>query len=242
MTRAFEVSYDGTAYAGWQVQENARTIQGVIEQGLETILKHEVHITYAGRTDAGVHALGQVISFSSDSSMTEEQFKHALNALFPQDIRVMNPMAVDPGFHPRYDARARWYRYIIWNGKESVPFFRNYALRLDRAINMEKLQSYGERIVGEHDFSSFASLEQGENPVRKVFACEVHRRNDFVILDLVANAFLRKMVRSIVGTFLKLERGGEKPEQVDEILKAKDRAQAGSTAFAGGLYLARVFY
>ena len=242
MTRAFEVSYDGTAYAGWQVQENARTVQSVIEQGLETILKHRVRITYAGRTDAGVHALGQVISFSSKSGMTEEQFKHALNALFPQDIRIVKPLIVAPDFHPRYDARARWYRYIMWNGKESVPFFRNYAFRLDRAVDMEMLQSYGDRIVGEHDFTSFASLEQGENPVRKVFSCEVHRRNDFVILDLVANAFLRKMVRSIVGTFLQLEQRGEKPEQVDEILKAKDRGQAGSTAYAGGLYLARVFY
>ena len=113
---------------------------------------------------------------------------------------------------------------------------------LDRQIDIGKLQSYAKRIVGEHDFTSFASLEQDENPVRKVFSCDVHRKNDFVILDLVANAFLRKMVRSIVGTFLLLERKGEKPERVDEILRVKNRGEAGYTAFAGGLYLVRVYY
>lgn len=242
MIRAFEVSYDGTAYAGWQVQENAQTIQGVIEQSLERLLKHHVRITYAGRTDAGVHAIGQVISFSSESSMTGEQYGHALNALIPQDIRIMKPLSVGPDFHPRYSARARWYRYIIWNGQEPVPFLRNYSLRLDRHIDMTRLMSYCRRIVGEHNFTSFASLEKDENPVRRVISCEVYRKNDFVILDLVANGFLRKMVRTIVGTFLQLEYRGEGSERIDEILKAENRGEAGGTAYAGGLYLAKVFY
>ena len=244
MIRAFQVSYDGTGYAGLQVQDNALTIQGVIEQSLERVLKQRTRISYAGRTDAGVHALGQVIAFKSESGMTGEQFKHALNALIPQDIRILNPLEVDADadFHPRYSARARWYRYIMWNGREPVPFFRNYALWLDRQIDISRLRSYGKRIVGEHNFTSFASLVQDENPVRNIFSCKVHRKNDFVILDLVANAFLRKMVRSIVGTFLHLEQRGERPECIDEILKAEHRGEAGATAYAGGLYLARVFY
>jgi tRNA pseudouridine38-40 synthase len=242
MIRAFEVCYDGTAYAGWQVQENAQTIQGVIEKGLEILLKTGVRITYAGRTDAGVHALGQVISFHSESGMTGEQFKRAINALIPQDIRIIKPLEVGSDFHPRYSARARWYRYIMWNGPHPVPFYRNYALWIDRGIDMERLRLYGERIVGEHNFTSFSSLEQDENPVRRVFSFDVQRKNDFVLIDLVANAFLRKMVRSIVGTFLQLEQRGEEPERIDEILDAENRGEAGSTAYAGGLYLARVFY
>jgi len=242
MIRAFEVSYDGTAYAGWQVQENAQTIQGVIEHSLEAVLKAKVRVTYAGRTDAGVHAIGQVISFSSESSMTGEQFRHALNALDPQDIRIMKALSVGPDFHPRYSARARWYRYIIWNGQEPVPFFRNYSLRLDRQVDITRLRCYCKRIVGEHNFTSFASLELDDNPVRRVVSCEVYRKNDFIVLDLVANGFLRKMVRTIVGTFLQLEQKGERPERIDEILKAENRGEAGGTAYAGGLYLAKVFY
>ena len=242
MIRAFEVSYDGTAYAGLQVQENARTIQGVIEHSLEEVLKHRMRIMYAGRTDAGVHAVGQVISFSTESNMTGEQFKHALNALIPKDIRIMKALVVGPDFHPRYSARARWYRYIIWNGREPVPFFRNYSLRLERPVDIIKLRSCCKRIVGEHNFTSFASLEQDENPVRKVISCEVYKKNDFIILDLIANGFLRKMVRTIVGTFLQLEQKGERPEKIDEILKAENRGEAGSTAYAGGLYLTKVFY
>jgi tRNA pseudouridine38-40 synthase len=242
MIRAFEVCYDGTAYAGLQVQENAQTIQGVIERSLGVVLKEGIRIAYAGRTDAGVHALGQVISFRSESGMTGEQFTHAINALMPQDIRIMKPLDVGGDFHPRYSARARWYRYIVWNGPRPVPFYRNYSLWLDRSIDVERLRLFGKSIVGEHNFSSFASLDPDDNPVRTVFSFDVQRKNGFVLIDIVANAFLRKMVRSIVGTFLQLEQRGEEPERVDEILHAENRGEAGSTAFAGGLYLARVYY
>ena len=242
MIRAFEISYDGTAYAGWQIQNNAPTIQGIIEDGLEKVLKEHVRISYAGRTDAGVHAFGQVISFSSGMNMTGEQFLRALNALLPQDIRIMKALDVEPNFHPRFSARARWYRYIIWNGKELVPFFRNYALWLNRQIDPSRLQDYCKRIIGEHNFTTFASLEENENPVRRIHSCEVRRKNDFVWLDIIANSFLRKMVRTIVGTFLKLEQEGVGPELIDEMLRAEDRGIAAETAFAGGLYLAKVFY
>jgi tRNA pseudouridine38-40 synthase len=242
MTRAFELAYDGTAYAGWQVQENARTIQGVIEDCLEKVVKRRVRVTYAGRTDAGVHAIGQVIAFSSESSMTGEQFVRGLNSLLPLDIRIMRALEVEPTFHPRYDARARWYRYLIWNGKELVPFFRHYAFWLSRDLDISLISGYCERIVGEHDFTSFATLTPGENPVRTITSCEVRRRKGFVVFDIVANSFLRKMVRTIVGTFLRLEQEGASPECVEEILGRADREAAGETAFPGGLYLARVFY
>jgi tRNA pseudouridine38-40 synthase len=242
MIRAFEVSYDGTAYAGWQVQDNARTIQGVIEHSLEQVLKQQVRITYAGRTDAGVHAFGQVISFRSQSSMTGEQFRRALNALLPRDIRIMKTLEVGPEFHPRYSARARWYRYIIWNGQELVPFFRTYSLWLNRKIDVSRLKAYCKRIIGEYNFTSFASLKPDENPVRRIFSCEVYRKNEFILFDIVANSFLRKMVRTLIGTFLELELKGGRPGRIDEMLDAEERGMAGETVYAGGLYLAKVYY
>jgi len=242
MIRAFEVSYDGTAYAGWQIQENAETVQSIIEDRLERILKARVRIAYAGRTDAGVHAIGQVISFQTQSAMTGEQFIRAINSLLPRDIRMMQALEVAPTFHARFSARSRWYRYIIWNGKELVPFFRNYALWLNRSVDLSLIGAYCERIVGEWNFTSFATLEPGESPVRRVMNCEVRRKNDFIIFDIVANSFLRKMVRTIMGTFLRLEREGEPPARLEEILRAENREAAYETAFAGGLYLAKVFY
>jgi tRNA pseudouridine38-40 synthase len=242
MIRAFEVAYDGTDYAGWQIQDNARTIQGVIEDALKRVLKQRVRIAYAGRTDAGVHALGQVISFETESGMTGEQFVRALNALLPTQIRIMRQLSVADGFHPRYSASSRWYRYIIWNGEELVPFFRNYALWLNRRIDLERLRAYSRRIIGEHDFTSFATVRNGETPIRRVMRCEVHRMNDFIVFDIEANSYLRKMVRTLVGTFLSLEYRNGPPERIDAMLEAKDREAGGETAFAGGLYLARVFY
>jgi tRNA pseudouridine38-40 synthase len=242
MIRAFEVAYDGTDYAGWQIQDNARTIQGVIEDALQRVLKQRIRVAYAGRTDAGVHALGQVISFETESGMTGEQFVRALNALLPTQIRIMRQLSVADGFHPRYSASSRWYRYIIWNGGELVPFFRNYALWLNRRIDLELLRAYSRRIIGEHDFTSFATVSPGETPIRRVLRCEVSRRNDFIVFDIEANSYLRKMVRTLVGTFLGLEHRDCPPERIDAMLVAKDREAGGETAFAGGLYLARVFY
>jgi tRNA pseudouridine38-40 synthase len=175
-------------------------------------------------------------------NMTGEQFLRALNALLPPDIRIMKTLDVGSDFHPRFSARARWYRYIIWNGEELVPFFRNYALWLNRQVDLTKLQDYCKRIIGEHNFTTFASLEQNENPIRRIHSCEVRRKNDFILLDIIANSFLRKMVRTIVGTFLKLEQEGVGPELIDEMLRAEDRSVAAGTVFAGGLYLAKVFY
>lgn len=239
---ALELSYDGTNYAGWQIQDNAKTIQGTVQEVLEKIVKHRVKMTYAGRTDAGVHALGQVAAFTTTSRMTEKQFEAALNSELPYDIRVRRAFETPAGFHARYDARMRWYRYLIWNSSEQVPFFKNYALWLWRGLDTNLLDRYCKEIIGEHDFTSFATIEEGENPVRTVFECKVTKRNDFVVFDVVANSFLRKMVRTIIGTFLELEKAGENPGRVKEILYAKDRRKAGMTVYPGGLYFVKVFF
>ncbi len=237
-----EIAYDGSRFAGLQVQNNAVTIQGIIESALEIILKRFVRIKYAGRTDAGVHALGQVVSFSAEGAMTGRQFVRALNSLLPMDIRVHGAFEAAPEFHPRYSAKKRWYRYIISTSEVQVPFFRNYALWIRRSIDIDLLNRYAGIIEGPHDFTSFARCEPGQNPLREMYECRICRKGDFVVLDFVANSFLRKMVRTIIGTFLELEREGESPHRIEEILHAVNRSQAGKTVFPGGLYLMKVFY
>jgi len=237
-----EIAYDGSRYAGLQVQKNAVTIQGVIETVLEKILHRFVRIKYAGRTDTGVHALGQVVSFTTENTMTAEQFKRALNSFLPLDIRVLGVSEAVPEFHPRFSAKKRWYRYIISTSEVQVPFFRNYALWVRRSIDIDLLNRYAVNIVGPHDFTSFARREPDQKPFREVYECRICKRGEFVVLDIVANSFLRKMVRAIVGTFLELEKNREPPERVTEILKAASRSEAGKTVSPGGLYLVKVFY
>jgi tRNA pseudouridine38-40 synthase len=239
---ALEISYDGTAYAGWQLQDNAVTVQGVVEEALGKTGVETPRLRVAGRTDAGVHALGQVASFFTASGMTGREYQLALNSLMPFDVRVLRAGDAPPTFHPRFSARKRWYRYLVYNGDTLIPFFRNYALWLARGVDMDLLARYARRIVGRHDFTSFASLEPGEDPVREVYSFEVSKKNDFIIFDVAANGFLRKMVRTFVGTFFELEKQGTGADAITAILRAKDRGEAGSTAYPGGLYLMKVYY
>ncbi len=237
-----EIAYDGSRYAGLQIQRNAVTIQAVVEAALEKILHRFERIKYAGRTDTGVHALGQVISFTVENKMTPDQFRSALNSILPADIRVYRSFEANAEFHPRYSAKKRWYRYIMSTSEVEIPFFRKYVLWLGRDIDIDLINRYAVRIVGNHNFTSFARCEPGQVPNREVYECRVYRRREFVVLDIVANSFLRKMVRTIVGTFLELEQNGEPPERVTEILHSLSRQEAGKTVFPGGLYLVKVFY
>jgi tRNA pseudouridine38-40 synthase len=239
---ALEIAYDGTAYAGWQLQNNAVTVQGVVEEALDRTGTASPRLRVAGRTDAGVHALGQVASFFTESGMTPREYQLALNSLMPFDVRVLGARDAPPSFHPRFSARKRWYRYLVYNGDTLTPFFRNYALWLARGVNLSLLGEYAKRIVGVHDFTSFASLEAGDDPVREVYSCDVTKKNDFIIFDITANGFLRKMVRTLVGTFFELEKQETVPERITGVLRARDRQEAGSTVYPGGLYLMKVFY
>ena len=239
---ALIIAYDGTNYSGWQIQKNAITIQGVIQRILENIVQHNVKMKVAGRTDTGVHAVGQVASFKTTSRMSINDFKEALNSMLPSDIRILGVEEKDEKFHPRFSAHKRWYRYIIYNKDVPSPFFRNYSYWVRRDINMNLLKMYSEKIVGEHDFTSFAMLDKDNSPVRIIYNCEVNRKGDFVLFDIVANSFLRRMVRSIVGTFLDLERNRKDPDELERILLARERKLAGQTAYPSGLYLMKVFY
>jgi tRNA pseudouridine38-40 synthase len=239
---ALELCYDGSRYHGLQVQHGALTIQGLVEAALERVVKRPARIRFAGRTDAGVHAMGQVVCFRCRSRMTPGAFRAALNSLLPPDIRVLRGWDAPPEFHPRYDAVARWYRYLIDWHAERIPFFYRYSLWVRRQPDLELLRSYGEQVVGEHDFTSFATLERGENPRRAIFECSMRARDSFLAIDILGNAFLRKMVRTLVGTFLELERERRPAREVADILKRKNRSAAGQTAYAGGLYLMKVFF
>ena len=237
-----KISYDGTRYAGWQIQKNAKTIQGVMQDTLSIILKDGIKLKASGRTDAGVHAVGQIAAFETKSRMTGEQFMRALNSMLPSDIRILDVFEVPMDFHPRYSAKKRWYRYLISNTSVLTPFFRNYSLWVNRDINISLMNEYCRKIIGTNDFTSFATLTVDDQPLRSVFKCCFIKRNDFIIFDITAGSFLRKMVRTIVGSFLEFEKNSRIPESVSEILNAKNRSRAGKTAQACGLYLMKVFY
>jgi tRNA pseudouridine38-40 synthase len=237
-----EISYDGTRYSGWQIQENALTVQGVIQSALSEIVKHPVKLLGSGRTDGGVHAIGQVAAFKTSSRMTEAEFKRAINAKIPKDIRIVRIEQEALDFHPRYSANRRWYRYIISTHADPVPFFINYSYWVERKLNVDILNRYCSRLIGSHDFRNLSTPEADEVSVREIFECSFMRRNDFVVFDIVANSFLRKMVRSIIGTFLELERKRKPARMVDEILSSGERSTVVQTSFAGGLYLLKVFY
>jgi tRNA pseudouridine38-40 synthase len=239
---AMEIAYDGSHFSGWQIQPNAMTVQGAIEESLARILKTQTALRVAGRTDAGVHAIGQIASFNTSSRMTGSQFKEALNSLLSERIRIVDAYEVSPEFHPRYSAKKRWYRYIISTAPILMPFFFNYVLWVKRRVDATLLNEYCIRIIGVHDFRSFATLDPDEVPYREIYECECIRKNDFVLLDITANAFLRKMIRTLIGTFLELERKKKDPDRVTEILEMHARAEAGATACPAGLYLVKVFY
>ena len=237
-----KISYDGTRYSGWQIQKNTKTVQGVMQEVLSTILKDGVKLRASGRTDTGVHAVGQIAAFETESRMTEGQFMMALNSMLPSDIRILDVFEEPMDFHPRFSAKKRWYRYLISNTSVLPPFFRNYSLWVDRDINIPLMNEYCKKIIGTHDFTSFATMTVDDQPLRNVFKCCFIKRNDFIIFDITAGSFLRKMVRTIVGSFLEFEKNGRIPESVNEILNAKNRSRAGKTAQSCGLYLMKVFY
>ncbi len=239
---AIEFSYDGTGYYGVQYQREVPTVQGVMEEALARITKERVRLKISGRTDTGVHAVGQVGSFITRSKMSPWEFKIALNSELPQDIRVNLASEMPMDFHPRYSAIKRWYRYIIYNSRTQSPFIRNHAVWIPFELDLGLLNSYAREIIGTHDFSAFATVERGDLPLRTVYEARFIRKGDFVIFDIIGRSFLRKMVRTLVGTFLYLEKHKVSPVRVREILLSRDRKQAGDSAKPYGLYLYKIFY
>lgn len=237
------IEYKGTNYAGFQRQPDQLTIQEVLEKILSRILQEEVALTGAGRTDAGVHAKGQVVNFPSKSVMECGRMKWSANSLLPVDIVIREAVEVGESFHARYDAISREYRYIILNRDFPSPFWHDFAYYFRHLLDLNAIQEAGITLEGKHDFSSFCVAEsKPDECVRELEKLDVTRENDLIYLDIKANAFLHNMVRVIAGTLLQVGTGELKPEQVRSILKAKDRTKAGPTAPAKGLFLMKVNY
>ena len=238
------VAYDGTEYSGFQVQKNADSIQGRIEEALSRMHKRAVRIAAAGRTDAGVHARGQVISFDSEIEALEEAaWPRAINTYLPPAIQVRSAKIVDDEFHARYSARARVYTYHCSVATFRDPFTSRYLLRLRRVPDLRALNAYAGTILGRHDFATFAGTgDQSASSVREVIDAAWFATAPGPVFKVAANAFLWKMVRSLVGTMLDLESRGAPVEDMRRILESRRRREAGPTAPAHGLFLDRVVY
>ncbi len=236
------IEYDGTDYLGFQLQAEGRTIQGEVERALAKVTRRETRVIGAGRTDAGVHAVGQVIGFVPQWKHSLPELQRAMNALLPEDIAVHQMAWVADDFHPRFSAVSREYRYTILNQAFRSPLAQRFAYHYLKPLDVEAMARAAKCLVGSHDFASFGRSPQGENTVRQVYQAQCTRQDQFIYFDIVANAFLYRMVRSIVGTLLLVGIGKLSPERFGEILQARDRRRSGSVAPARGLCLMRVNY
>jgi tRNA pseudouridine38-40 synthase len=240
------ISYDGTAYGGWQSQHNSTSIQSVIEEALSLILRVSCKITGSGRTDAGVHALGQVAHFSSQDAIDEKKVLHSLNALLPKDIRALSLCLIEESFHARYSAIGKIYQYFIHLSDVEDPFQRRYALHIKHKINLEELSLAARYLIGTHDFSSFANEQHqgsaGKNAVRTLQRIEIIPTAHGICLEFEGTGFLYKMVRNITGTLLEIAAGKRDKDTLLGILAAKDRRLAGKAADPHALFLTKVLY
>lgn len=248
------LQYDGTNYSGWQVQNNQSTIQGILEDAVFKVVGEQIRITGASRTDAGVHAFAQVAAFKTESSLEPQVFVRALNANIPHDIRVVNAEESSADFHPRYSAKNKTYSYLISHDVEYSVFLSRYSWRIPYQLNADKMKEAADYLSGTHDFSSFRASGCGSKyPLRTIFKIEVSDIHsiDFmsfqfnvplIKISIQANAFLRHMVRNIVGMLVEIGRGRHPASQMKEVLSLKDRSFSGPTAPANGLFLEEINY
>lgn len=235
------LGYDGTDFKGWQRQPDARTVQGVLEAALLKVTQKRTVIHGAGRTDAGVHALGQVASFRGAFKLSDQVLLRALNAVLPEDVRVFALEEAPPGFHARTSARSKLYRYRIVRATQPSPLDRRYVLHWPYPLRTGKMREAARLFARTADFTAFSS-NRDRSPVRTVTRSELRTRGDEIVYSIEAAGFLRYMVRTIVGTLLEVGRGRLEPEDVEEIFRHKDRSLAGATAAAKGLTLVRIDY
>jgi tRNA pseudouridine38-40 synthase len=238
------IAYDGSNFSGYQIQPNKRTVQGELEKALAQMHKGKrVQVYASGRTDASVHAVGQVIHFDSTLSISPDRWKKALNSLLPEDVYVKEIEPVDQSFHARYSATSKEYRYVILTTEEKDVFRRNYAYHFPYALNHEAMKEAAKYLMGTHDFTSFCSAKtEIEDKVRTIYDIDLFMKGNELIFRFVGNGFLYNMVRIMVGTLLEVGQEKLTPIQVKDILLKKDRSYAGKTVPGHGLYLWKVNY
>lgn len=237
------VAYDGTAYCGFQVQNNGRTIEGELNRALGELTGEEIRVIGASRTDAGVHGLGNIAVFDTASRIPGEKFSYALNQRLPEDIRVVESRETAPDFHPRHCKSRKTYEYHIYNAAFPNPVRRLYSHFTYVPLDVERMRRAAAYLVGEHDFASFCSAgSQAETTVRTIYGLDVERNGEKITIRVTGSGFLYNMVRIIAGTLMEAGGGRMAPEKMQKILEAKDRAAAGPTAPACGLILVEIAY
>jgi tRNA pseudouridine38-40 synthase len=238
------IEYDGTNYQGWQVQPKGPTIQGILEEKLGLLTGESIQLFGSGRTDSGVHALGQVAHFKTQSQMDIHTIQRALNSLLPLDIVIQKVEEVDEGFHARKHSRSKIYEYRILNRNLRSAFHRGYVWHIPQKLDLTEMKIATQSLVGEHDFSAFRTAgSPTRTTVRRVIRAEWKKGQDGLIrFEIEANGFLKQMVRSIIGTLVEIGKGRMKAAEIRKILKSKNRKEAGPTAPAQGLFLKEVKY
>ena len=235
------LEYDGTDFHGWQRQPGLRTIQGTVEDVLARVLREPVTVNGAGRTDAGVHAMGQVCNFTADTPRTPKEIGGALASLLPEDIQVHRVDEAEPGFHARFSATGR--RYVYYLRTEPSAIWRRYAYVVNLSLDLEAMRAAAARLAGERDFASFTPIRSADVPtVCDLREISIDRTDEVIAVTLRADHFLHHMVRVIVGTLLEIGRGRMAPEQIETIVCKKDRTAAGPTVPPNGLFLVEVEY
>ena len=244
MRIALGVEYMGTNFHGWQLQKSGiRTVQEVVEKALSKIADHPIRVFCSGRTDAGVHAIEQVIHFETQSDREDDAWIFGGNVNLPHDVNFTWAKRVDDDFHARFNAVARRYNYKIHNSRIRSAIIGHHSLWEPRGLNIDDMNQAAQYLLGKHDFSAFrGSMCQAKSPIKTIEFINITKNNDDVLLDIKANAFLHHMVRNIVGTLLKIGRGEKPVEWMEAVLASKQRKEAGATAQPQGLYFIKAFY
>ena len=238
-----KIEYDGKEFNGWQKQPTKLNIQGEIERAIKDITGEEVELIASGRTDAGVHALGQVANFKTNSNIPVEKFPIALNTKLKRSIRILSAEQVEENFHSRYNCKKKTYRYVINNSENGTAIYRNLEYNFSQRLDIEKMKKAAQYFIGEHDFKGFkASGTSSKSSVRKIYKAEIYKENEKIIIELTWNGFLYNMVRIISGTLIDVGIGKIMPEEISEIIKSGERERAGKTLPPQGLYLVKVEY
>ncbi|MBP9854284.1 MAG: tRNA pseudouridine(38-40) synthase TruA [Candidatus Omnitrophica bacterium] len=240
------IEYDGTQFKGWQIQpKDERTVQGLITETFYKIFKEKIKLIGSGRTDSGVHALGQVANFQTQCEKSPTEIRNALNAYLPTDISIVNAVKVSDDFHAQYSVKSKTYRYTIFNRDVRSAVQQNHALLFPYDLDLNLMKFEAQSLIGTHDFTSFKGnnrSEKEENNVRTIYSIKITKKNNLILIDVTANGFLYKMVRNIVGMLLEVGSGRVPKGRSTNVLKKKDRTLSAYTAKAHGLTLLKVKY